>query len=246
MPITNEQLRNNYYISVVIFLCDGGPDYTANDPDTGVAWAFELMDNGDPPHPNPYIAMWEVKSHEQPSNETLMANTDEAQIIAAKEALFGTPSLKAGEVLFDPVALKKMAVLEDQVKALTKVMGKIAMKTPVPSSVGVEGKIPVEQETEVLDSEALSKSLLLAEEEIPKPKLVRSTAGSLDLSFPGSPVPTEEDKQRDKEMEQLREEFDKVKLRNNTVLSPTTSGSLKTSRAGSIGSLYSDDDTVLV
>ncbi len=68
MPITDQELRDNYYLAVVVYLCNYASPYSATDSSTGDPWAFALADNGNEPHPNPYISSWDIKSHERPSD----------------------------------------------------------------------------------------------------------------------------------------------------------------------------------
>jgi hypothetical protein len=93
MPITEDQLLDNYYFACVVYLC---PDavYVANDPSTGKPWAFTLKDDGlGPHHPQPYIATWDIKSPTQPTDDYLTANTSMAQINACHDALYPPPAL---------------------------------------------------------------------------------------------------------------------------------------------------------
>ena len=94
MPITDQELRDNYYLAVVVYLCNYASPYSATDSSTGEPWAFQLADNGNEPHPSPYIRVWDIKSQEQPSDETLMAALSMAMIDDAHAELY--PRLKPG------------------------------------------------------------------------------------------------------------------------------------------------------
>jgi len=91
MPISNQELRDNYYLAVVVYLCDYKDPYTRVDPDTMAEWAVQLADNGAVPHPNPAIASWGVVSHEQPSDDLLEATVDMSMILSAQATLFPPP-----------------------------------------------------------------------------------------------------------------------------------------------------------
>ncbi len=92
MPITNEELRNNYYLAVVVYCCDYGVEpYTATNPATGSDWAFTLSDDGDLPHPQPYISFWDVKGKSEPTDGTLEATCSMAMINACHDALYPPP-----------------------------------------------------------------------------------------------------------------------------------------------------------
>lgn len=88
MPITDQELRDNYYLAVVVYLCGYASPYSATDSSTSEPWAFTLADNGNEPHPNPYISSWDIKSHEQPLDETLMETVSMAMIDDARAELY--------------------------------------------------------------------------------------------------------------------------------------------------------------
>jgi hypothetical protein len=95
MPLTNEELRNNYWLSVIVYLCDYGAEaYTGTDPSTGDSWSFGLVDDGTPPHPNPQIATWGIEAKPQPTDEEMMESVDMSMIDAAFAAIYGEPAVK--------------------------------------------------------------------------------------------------------------------------------------------------------
>ena len=144
MPITDTELRDNYYLSVVVYLCDYASPYSATDSSTGEPWACTLADNGNEPHPNPYISSWDIKSHEQPSDEKLMATVSMSMIDAARAELY-PPS--------------EMRVLRDLVSKLTAEVAtlKSALRQPLPADAR-------------RDSLEDGEFDLLADQEIPPPK----------------------------------------------------------------------------
>lgn len=90
MPLTPDELRNNYFLACIVFLCPLG-DYTFVNPYTGSSWEFELYDDGVPPTPNPYIKVWDVEAigRQQP-NDTTLSECSMEQIDAAKATLYPT------------------------------------------------------------------------------------------------------------------------------------------------------------
>ncbi|HVE13903.1 MAG TPA: hypothetical protein VNI01_10950, partial [Elusimicrobiota bacterium] len=95
MPLTDDELRNNYYLAVIVYLCDyGGVPYTKTDPSTGDDWDFMLVDDGQPPHPNPTIGTWGVEAKPAPTDAQMREDTDMSMIDAAFEALFGSEAVK--------------------------------------------------------------------------------------------------------------------------------------------------------
>ncbi len=89
MPITQQQLNDNYYLAIVVYLCDYKSPYTKRDPETKKNWAFTLRDDGLGPGPQPYIKTWAVMSHAQPPNSLLMENCSLEMIAMAKVDIYG-------------------------------------------------------------------------------------------------------------------------------------------------------------
>lgn len=134
MPLTDGELRNNYYLAVVVYLCNYIGPYTANDPSTGQEWAFVLQDDGGLPHPQPYIASWNVSSKSQPSDETMRLLETMLQINACHDALYPPESSDSGSGLmrFDEPLAASVSELKFAPLAAAAPKPQLAKSAPIP------------------------------------------------------------------------------------------------------------------
>jgi hypothetical protein len=124
MALTDQQLRENYYSAVIVYLCDyGSAAYTAADPSTGAPWAFTLVDLGpitpETPNPNPQISEWGVLGHAQPTSDELLATVTTAMIADCIAALSPSGEAPGSSLLRRLVAelSAKVASLEAKLAA---------------------------------------------------------------------------------------------------------------------------------
>lgn len=125
MPLTNQQLRDNYYVACVVWCCGLAPPYTLTDPGTGYDWDFYLSDSGGLPHPQPYIAAWDVKTVSRPTDSELEADVDMTMVADAISACYGAVVAKSPPV--DASLAKRLASIEDR-------LAKLDLATPAPSA----------------------------------------------------------------------------------------------------------------
>ena len=93
MPLTQQELTDNYYLATVVYLCDYGVQpYVANDPSTGQPWAFVLVDRCD--GNGPFIYSWGITSLAQPSSDLLMSTVDMTMVNSAYSSIYGSLSVK--------------------------------------------------------------------------------------------------------------------------------------------------------